>query len=90
MSAPADPFLGFSASPLGPASDAAAVTPSDSVFFTSMARALYVGGVGNVTLVTALGATVTFTAVPAGTTIPLRCARVNATGTTATNMVALI
>jgi hypothetical protein len=33
---------------------------------------------------------VTFTAVAAGTLLPIRCSRVNSTATTATNMVALI
>jgi hypothetical protein len=90
MTAAVDPFVGFAGSPLAPANDAVAVSKSDSVNFATMARALYVGGLGDVALVTAAGNVVVFTAVPAGTTIHMRCSRVNSTSTTATNIVALI
>lgn len=73
-----------------PASDAFAVTPSDSVNFTNGARSLYVGVTGNVAVVTPAGTVVTFTAVPAGTVLPVEASRVNATGTTATSIVGLI
>lgn len=72
-----------------PAADAVAVTPSDSVNFTTNARALYVGNTGNVVLIPLGGTAVTFANVAAGTIIPVRCSRVNATGTTATNIVRL-
>lgn len=64
---------------------AAAVTPSDSA--TIFANALYVGGGGNVTVVTEGGDTVTFSNVPAGTTIVIRATQVRATNTSATNIV---
>lgn len=64
---------------------AGAVTPSDSN--TTFANALYVGGGGNVTVVTEGGDTVTFSNVPAGTTIVLRVTQVRATNTSATNIV---
>lgn len=71
--------------------DAFAVTPSDTVAFTQQhARALYVGVTGDVTLVTLSGGVVTFTAVPAGSIIPVQCQRVNATATTATNIVGIL
>jgi hypothetical protein len=68
----------------------AAVTPSNTTRFAPGARALYVGGGGNVAVVPADGgAAVLFSNVPAGTFLPVRCLGVNATNTTATNIVAL-
>lgn len=73
----------------GSAQDAVAVTPSDTVFFADgVARALYVGVAGDVTLVTSGGNTVLFKAAPVGI-LAVACTRVNSTATTATNMVAL-
>lgn len=73
-----------------PAVDAVAVTPSDSVNFTTgPSRALYVGGAGTVVLVTAKGNIVTFVGVLAGSILPIQVLRVNSTSTTATSMVAL-
>lgn len=68
---------------------AVAVTPSDSVNLVKTAhKGLYVGGTGNVSVLTLDGQTVTFTAVPIGF-FPVAVKRVNSTGTTATNIVAL-
>ena len=53
-------------------------------------RAIYVGVAGDVCLVSTAGITpVIFKNCPAGLIIPAICRRVNATGTTATNLVAL-
>lgn len=49
---------------------------------------IYVGSGGDIVLVDAGGTAVKFTAVPTGTFIPAWVRRVNATGTTATNIVA--
>lgn len=73
-----------------PADDCFAITKSDSVNFTNMVRGIYVGGTGDVTILTPNGNTVTFTAVPVGTILPARAVRVNSTNTTATLMVGLI
>lgn len=72
-----------------PASSAAAVTPDDSAELSDVTRWVFVGGTGNLVVVMANGATVTFTAVEAGTLLPIRVSRVMATDTTATNIVAL-
>lgn len=72
-----------------PASNAAAVTPSDSTDLTDVTRWVFVGGTGNLVVIMADGTTVTFTAVPAGTLLPIRISQVKATGTTATEIVAL-
>ena len=72
-----------------PGEGAAAVTPNDSTDLTTIARALYVGGAGDVKIDAADGSTVTFVGVQAGSIIPVRAARVYATGTDATNIVAI-
>jgi hypothetical protein len=73
-----------------PASNAAAVAPSDANDLATAARALYVGGAGDVVVDTQGGQTsVKFSAVPAGTVLPVIVTRVRATGTTATLLVAL-
>lgn len=68
-------------------SRAAAVTPSDSTQI--YASALFVGGAGNVSVVTEGDDTVTFTGVQAGSMLVLRIKQVRATSTTATNIVRL-
>jgi hypothetical protein len=67
---------------------AAAVVPSDSVNLAQPAT-IYIGGAGNASVLTEFGDTVTFTALPVGSVIPVRVARVNATNTTATLMIAI-
>lgn len=66
-------------------SKAAAVTPSDSTEI--FGHALYVGGAGNVVMLTEGGQTVTFSGVPAGTTIVQRFTKILNAGTTATALV---
>lgn len=72
-----------------PATSAAAVTPSDGVDLTSIPRALYVGVSGDITVdMEETGSTILFKAVPVGI-LPIRVKRIRATGTTATNILAL-
>ena len=66
-----------------------AVTPSDTVDLPQPTDALWVGGAGNVAAVLQNNQPVVFTAVPAGAWLPIAVRRVNATGTTATGLVAL-
>jgi len=85
-----DPFADRAAGILDPATSAFAITPADSDL-TTFTRALYVGGAGNLSLrLVGDSADVTFTAVPAGTTLAVRCRRVNSTSTTATSIVGLV
>lgn len=69
---------------------AAAVTLHDSTLLTPgfTVKALYVGGAGNLK-VTLNGVAVTFTAVPAGTILPIGPSLVWSTGSTASSVVAL-
>lgn len=85
----ADDFAGYNASLDAPASRAAAITPNDSADLTDSARAIYIGGDGDVRLTTVNGDTVTFVGVKAGTVLPVRTRRVLSTSTTATGLVAL-
>lgn len=72
-----------------PARGAASVTPNDSNdLAVKPARALYIGTSGNVVLTTVDGDSVTFANVPVGI-LPVSCNRVQLTGTTAGNIVAL-
>lgn len=64
--------------------DAVAITTSNTA--SNAFSAIYVGGAGNVTVVTEEGTTVTFTAPPVGTIIPIRTQKVLAS-TTATLLV---
>lgn len=50
---------------------------------------LYIGGAGNVSVVTLGGDTITFAGVPAGTTLPIQVVKLRSTGTTATAVNAL-
>lgn len=73
------------------ATGAFAVTPNDSANLSQPARALYVGGAGNVAVVLNNGgAAVTFTNVPSGTILPVQAYRVMSTNTTATSILALL
>ena len=72
-----------------PIENAAAVTPNDSTDLTNYSRALWVGGAGDVVVITVGGNTVTFVGVTAGTLLPVRCSRVKSTSTTATSILAL-
>lgn len=73
--------------PFSTYSTAAAITPSDSAAQTY--RAIYVGGAGNVAVQTTGGNTVTFTAPPVGTILPVEVQKVMATNTTATLLIGL-
>lgn len=76
-----------------PSRRAAAVTPSDSVDLAVYAKQLYIGTTGNITVVpagdtSASGTGVLFSTVPVGW-FPVQVRRVNSTGTTASNIVAV-
>lgn len=75
-----------------PGLHAEAITPADATDLTAVTRGVYVGVTGDVTVVmmgTEGDSSVTFTAVPAGSVLPIRVREISATGTTATDIVAL-
>jgi hypothetical protein len=73
-----------------------AIVTSDTLFLAVPTDAIYVGGGGDVTAIMAIDPvgnavkkTLTFKATTPGSVLPLACWGVQATGTTATNMIAL-
>lgn len=82
-----DTFAGYSTGIDSPATQAAAVTPNDAADLTVASRALYVGTAGNLAVVTVGGSTVTLVGISGW--VPIRVARVLATGTTASDIVVL-
>lgn len=86
----------YAAAPAGPVQDTAvtanfavAVTKSDSVNLTYAFRALWIGSGGDVVVVMQDGSAITFKNCADGSMLPVRGIRVNSTGTTASDIVAL-
>ena len=73
---------------VGVSNQAVAVTPHDSTDLAKVTRGLYVGVSGDVVAIIG-GVAITFTAMAAGIIHPIAVTRVNATSTTATNLVAI-
>lgn len=68
-----------------------AITPNDGTDLPTNTRAIYVGGAGNVAaILEGDTASVTFTAPPVGSILPIAAKRVLSTGTTATLLIALV
>ena len=73
-----------------PAYSAYEITPNDSTDLPAGdTRAIYIGGDGNLAVITAAGNSVTFVGLKAGSVLPVRASRVKSTGTTATSLIAL-
>lgn len=72
-----------------PKGGAFSITPNDSTNLSQGAVALYVGTGGNIKITTSLGNTITFVNVPDGAVLPVRVARVYASGTDASNIIGL-
>ncbi len=71
-----------------PAEGAQTITPHDTNELGFTTRGIYVGGAGDVKLISVDGNTVTFTA-PVGVVIPIATRRVLSAGTTATKLIGL-
>ena len=83
-----DSFVQYQTGLDSPYRHAVAITPHDSTELSFVSRAIYVGVAGDITLLTAEGETVLLKFAPVGV-LRVRARRVNATATTATNLVAL-
>ncbi len=81
---------GVSKIPGGSAVHAFAVTPHDTNALAYPTTGIYVGGTGSLTVTMKSGVEATFTAIPTGTLLPIEVSNVKSTGTTATNIVALV
>lgn len=88
-----DPFGGMSPNAIQSYPNASAVTPHDVTGFLVPARALWIGGAGNVAYMPRNhadgSAAIVLVGVPAGTVLMVWARQVFSTGTTATNIVAL-
>ena len=85
-----DEFALQSQSALTPSENPYAVVPNDAADLPSVPKALYVGNGGTIVLRGKdSDVDVTFVAVPSGTQLQVRAKRIMATGTTASNIVAL-
>jgi len=73
-----------------PALHAFAIVPDDVSDLPEITRALFIGTEGTVVLTTKSGNEVMFTGLSSGDILPVRVARVKATGTSATNIVGLV
>jgi hypothetical protein len=89
MTAAVDTFDAYATGLDSSANRAFAITPHNENQLAFVTRGLYVGGAGNVRVITAGGDTVTFASVPAGTILPVRVRVVLSTSTTATNILGL-
>jgi hypothetical protein len=69
--------------------EAVAVVPNDAANLAKVANSLYIGGAGDVHVLMANGADIIFTGMLAGVVYRISAKKVFATGTTATNIVAL-
>ena len=84
----ADTFAHYRSGLESPATDLTEVTPSDTVDLLQTSRALNVGITGLVRVTTVGGQTASVY-VAAGIAFPVRATRIWATGTTASNIVAM-
>ena len=84
-----DTFKNTARSLTSPPEFGAPVTPSNSSDLPYVSRALYVGGAGNIAIRLQDGTDLVLANVPTGTLLPIRAARVLASGTTATLIVEL-
>ena len=85
----ADKFENIRPALESPAEGLLAVTPDDETDLAQVSRGLYIGGGGNVAVTMKDGSTGTFVGLDTAAIIPVRAVRVLATGTTATNILAL-
>lgn len=83
-----DRFTNSSSSLTAPFSGAGTVIPNDDTGLDHVSRSLHIGGAGNIRVQTIEGDVVTFAGVTTGW-FPGRISKVFATGTTATNIVAV-
>lgn len=84
-----DSFSSFPTTPISPARSASVVAPNDDDDLPHISRALYVGQGGALAVEMADGDTVIFEAVPTGALLPIRAAKVRASGTTAASILSL-
>lgn len=66
------------------------IVPDDGNDLPEVTRGIYIGGIGDLTVVDEYANQVTFVGLLPGIILPIRAVRVMATGTTATNLIGLL
>ncbi|HHS89583.1 MAG TPA: hypothetical protein ENJ26_04365 [Rhodobacteraceae bacterium] len=84
-----DQFKDFPTTLTSPASNAAPITPSDTVPLGNISRAIYVGQPGDISVEMQSGQIVTFQNVQGGSILALRTMKIRQTGTSAAGIIAL-
>ena len=84
-----DQFKDFPITLTSPATNAAAVTPSDTTPLASVSRAIYVGQTGDISVEMLSGQIITFQNVQGGSILALRTLKIRQTGTTALGIVSM-
>ncbi len=85
-----DPFKSYETAPTSPARKGFSITPDDSVDLSITCRALFVGGAGDIAVILAAdSSSIMFKNIPAGVVLPISVKRVEATLTTATDILGL-
>ncbi len=85
-----DAFGNFSDSPTAPASRCFTITPDDNADLAHATKAIYIGTAGDLAVIPLRGSeAVVFRNLPAGGLLDVRAKAVHATGTTASDLVAL-
>jgi hypothetical protein len=82
-------YRNYGSNPTSPAIGYESVVPSDSVNLAFPCRGVYIGGTGNLSLISPNGETVTLVGLIGGQIYPFAATRIRATGTTATDILAL-
>lgn len=88
MARPNPPSEFSESSTTGPAAFAKVITPADSDL-DDVTRSIYIGGTGNLAVTMLGGGIVLFSAIPAGTVLPIRVSQIRSTLTTATLIVGM-
>lgn len=85
-----DPFKSHETSLTSPARNGFSITPDDSADLSITCRALFIGGGGDISAILAGDSTtILLKGVPTGTVLPIAVRRIEATLTTATDIVGL-
>lgn len=85
-----DEYADFTHGLEAPAIDAFDIVPNDNADLVKITRAIHVGTGGAVRVTMMSGAVVTFSGLGPGTLLPIRVSRIHATGTMASELVALV
>ena len=85
-----DKFSTYADSAANPARQLRAITPSDTENIPFVAKGIFVGTGGTISILAVGDTEAVALTVQDGAILPIRARRINATGTTATGLVALI